>query len=246
MILRWPEFRDLAARGVPSRSDLMEAFPDAANRAIAAANPIDPDAGLVDRLMSSALSVVKVRPVGDVEGDTADAIVARTEARLLDGNLDAALSEWSTLPEASQAATSDFGDFACSTGARRKADRVVADRRGTACCACFISKHRPTRRSMMIRLLFFVALVLVLGFGFAWLADRPGDLSIVWQDRRIEMSLMTAVTVMVSLVAAIMITWWLIRTIWLFSTHGQPLFPGQQARPRLSGAVHGASGRRCR
>jgi HemY protein len=67
---------------------------------------------------------------------------------------------------------------------------------------------------MMIRLLFFVALVLVLGFGFAWLADRPGDLFIVWQDRRIEMSLMTAVTVMVSLVAAIMITWWLIRTIW--------------------------------
>jgi HemY protein len=68
---------------------------------------------------------------------------------------------------------------------------------------------------MMIRLFFFVALVLGLGFGFAWLADRPGDLFIVWQDRRIEMSLMTAVTVMVSLVAAIMITWWLIRTIWL-------------------------------
>ncbi|WP_339763711.1 heme biosynthesis HemY N-terminal domain-containing protein [uncultured Hoeflea sp.] len=65
----------------------------------------------------------------------------------------------------------------------------------------------------MIRLLLFVVLVLALGFGFAWLADRPGDLSIVWQDRRIEMSLMTAVTVIVSLVAVIMISWWLIRTI---------------------------------
>lgn len=65
----------------------------------------------------------------------------------------------------------------------------------------------------MIRLLFFIVLVLALGFGFAWLADRPGDLSIVWQDRRIEMSLMTAVTAIVSLIAAIMITWWLIRTI---------------------------------
>lgn len=65
----------------------------------------------------------------------------------------------------------------------------------------------------MIRLLFFVALVLALGFGFAWLADRPGDLFIVWQDRRIEMSLMTAVTVIASLIAAIMITWWLIRVI---------------------------------
>jgi len=67
----------------------------------------------------------------------------------------------------------------------------------------------------MIRLLFFVVLVLALGFGFAWLADRPGDLSIVWQDRRIEMSLMTAVTVIVSLIAAIMISWWLVRTILL-------------------------------
>ncbi|MBU2487548.1 MAG: heme biosynthesis protein HemY [Alphaproteobacteria bacterium] len=65
----------------------------------------------------------------------------------------------------------------------------------------------------MIRLLFYVVLVSALGFGFAWLADRPGDLSIVWQDRQIEMSLMTAVTMVVSLVAAIMITWWLIRTI---------------------------------
>lgn len=65
----------------------------------------------------------------------------------------------------------------------------------------------------MIRLLIYVVLVSALAFGFAWLADRPGDLSIVWQDRQIEMSLMTAVTMVVSLVAAIMITWWLIRTI---------------------------------
>lgn len=118
-----PEFRDLAARGVPSRSDLIEAFPDAANRAIAAANPIDPDAGLMDRLMSSALSVVKVRPVGEVEGDTPDAIVARTEARLLDGNLDAALSEWNTLPETSQAAASGFGE---SLAARARAEKLIA------------------------------------------------------------------------------------------------------------------------
>tara|TARA_R110002020_G_scaffold156117_8_gene337711 strand:- start:39998 stop:41857 length:1860 start_codon:yes stop_codon:yes gene_type:complete len=65
----------------------------------------------------------------------------------------------------------------------------------------------------MIRLLIFVVLVLALGFGFAWLADRPGDLFIVWQDRRIEMSLMTAVTAIAALIAAIMISWWLIRAI---------------------------------
>lgn len=65
----------------------------------------------------------------------------------------------------------------------------------------------------MIRLLFFITLVLVLGFGFAWLADRPGDMVITWQGRQIEMSLMVAVTVVVSLVAAVMLTWWIIRTI---------------------------------
>lgn len=65
----------------------------------------------------------------------------------------------------------------------------------------------------MIRLLFFVALILAMGFGFAWLADRPGDLTIAWQGQRIEMSLMVAVTAVVSLVAVIMISWWLIRAI---------------------------------
>ena len=66
----------------------------------------------------------------------------------------------------------------------------------------------------MIRILFFVALVLVLGFGFAWLADRPGDLLISWQGREIEMSLMVAVAAIVSIVAAVMLLWWIVRVIW--------------------------------
>lgn len=118
-----PEFRDLAARGVPSRSELIEGFPEAANLAIAAEAPADPDAGLVDRLMNSALSVVKVRQVGEIEGDTAEAITARAEARLLDGDLEAALVEWNALPEASQAAAADFGD---ALAARARAEKLVA------------------------------------------------------------------------------------------------------------------------
>ncbi|MCY6383307.1 heme biosynthesis protein HemY [Hoeflea prorocentri] len=65
----------------------------------------------------------------------------------------------------------------------------------------------------MIRLLIYIALVLILGFGFAWLADRPGSLSITWQGQLIEMSLMVAVSGIVGLIAIIMIGWWLIRTI---------------------------------
>lgn len=118
-----PELRDLAARGVPSRSELIEGFPEAANIAIAAEAPADPDAGLVDRLMNSALSVVKVRQVGEIEGDTAEAIAARAEARLLDGDLEAALAEWNALPEASQSAAADFGD---ALAARARAEKLVA------------------------------------------------------------------------------------------------------------------------
>jgi len=117
------ELRELAARGVPSRSDLVAGFSNAASTAIAAANPGDPEAGLVDRLMSSAMSVVKVRKVGDIEGDSAEAITARAEARLLNGDLDAAVSEWNTLPEAALTATAEYGD---ALAARARAERLIA------------------------------------------------------------------------------------------------------------------------
>lgn len=67
----------------------------------------------------------------------------------------------------------------------------------------------------MIRILFYVLIVLALGAGFAWLADRPGELSLIWQGSRVEMSLMVAATLLASLIAAILIVIWLIRVVWL-------------------------------
>jgi len=52
--------------------------------------------------------VVKVRRVGDVEGETVDAIVSRIEDRLRSGDLQAAAQQWDTLPEAEKAASTDF------------------------------------------------------------------------------------------------------------------------------------------
>jgi len=73
--------------------------------------------------MSSALSVVKVRKVGDVPGDNAEAIVARAEERLVNGDVDAAVAEWNALPEASRAAAADFGE---ALAARARVEKLIA------------------------------------------------------------------------------------------------------------------------
>lgn len=66
----------------------------------------------------------------------------------------------------------------------------------------------------MIKLLIYACVVLALAFGFSWLADRPGTLSIIWEGQLIEMSLMVATSILVAAFAAIMIAWWLVRAVW--------------------------------
>ncbi|QRM53456.1 heme biosynthesis protein HemY [Sinorhizobium sp. BG8] len=70
----------------------------------------------------------------------------------------------------------------------------------------------------MVRILVFALIVLALGSGFAWLADRPGELSLVWQGQRADMSLMVAATLLVSFLAAVMLAWWIVRVV-LTSPH---------------------------
>lgn len=66
----------------------------------------------------------------------------------------------------------------------------------------------------MIRLFTFAVVTLALGWGFSWLADRPGLIAITWQNQLIETSIMVAATAVVALIAAVMFVWWLIQTIW--------------------------------
>jgi HemY protein len=66
----------------------------------------------------------------------------------------------------------------------------------------------------MIRILIFLAVVFALGLGFAWLADRPGDLVVTFQGYQYQVSLMVAAVALVSIVAAVMLLWWLIKTAW--------------------------------
>lgn len=66
----------------------------------------------------------------------------------------------------------------------------------------------------MIRILFFLIVVFALGLGFAWLADRPGDMVVTFEGYQYQVSLMVAATVVVAIVAAAMILWWLVKAIW--------------------------------
>lgn len=117
-----PELRALAEKGVPSRADLIAAMPGAATAMIDASKVVDVNAGFFERLLSSAESLVKVRPIGAVEGEGAPAKVARMEAALRDGNLAKALAEYDTLPEPSKAAGAGFADAVRS---RLKAEELV-------------------------------------------------------------------------------------------------------------------------
>ncbi|RWL21378.1 MULTISPECIES: heme biosynthesis protein HemY [Mesorhizobium] len=66
----------------------------------------------------------------------------------------------------------------------------------------------------MIRILLFLAVVFVLGLGFAWLADRPGEMVVTFSGYQYQVSLMVAAVAVVAVVAAVMIVWWLLKALW--------------------------------
>ncbi|MEL7240199.1 MAG: heme biosynthesis HemY N-terminal domain-containing protein, partial [Planctomycetota bacterium] len=59
----------------------------------------------------------------------------------------------------------------------------------------------------MIRLIFFFLVVGLIAYGFAWLADQPGNLIVNWQERRIEMPIFWAFVGLGLLVAAMVFLW---------------------------------------
>ena len=66
----------------------------------------------------------------------------------------------------------------------------------------------------MIRLLWRFVLLVALAAGFAWIADRPGTLTIRWLGREIEMSFIAGVVIAVLAVVAIWFVWSLFRRLW--------------------------------
>ncbi|WP_372781566.1 COG4223 family protein [Phenylobacterium sp.] len=88
----------LAQAGAPSRTALAASFPDYAARAASAARDPGDKAGLGDRIVYELSRIVSLRRVGDVPGEGVDALLARAERQVEDGDLDRALRTLDRLP----------------------------------------------------------------------------------------------------------------------------------------------------
>ncbi len=97
-----------ATLGVVPRADLTRDFPAVADAMLEATQHSDPNQGVFSRLMDSATSAIRIRPVGSVEGEGPEAVVARIEDKLVNGDLKGASLEWEGLPEPAKAAGADF------------------------------------------------------------------------------------------------------------------------------------------
>jgi HemY protein len=65
----------------------------------------------------------------------------------------------------------------------------------------------------MIRIVLFLAAVGALSLGATWLADRPGDVVVVWQGLRIETSLLVLAAAVVAAMLVLALIWSLVRAL---------------------------------
>lgn len=66
----------------------------------------------------------------------------------------------------------------------------------------------------MIRIVIFLLALAVAAAGFAWVADRPGDVAVTWLGYRIETSIMVALLAVATVAVVAAVVWSLIRAIW--------------------------------
>ena len=121
------DLRTYAEKGVATRADIVAETDAAANAMIAAASPPPQNAGFFERLLTSAESLVSVRPIGAVEGPGVPETVARMEVALQAGDLAKAIAEFDTLPEPAKTAGATFADkIRARLAAEQLADQAIA------------------------------------------------------------------------------------------------------------------------
>ena len=111
-----------ADKGIPTVSELARSFAASRDAALAAASPA-PSGSLIDRLLASASTLVKVKRVDEAAtGDSASAVLARAEALLDKGDLAGGAKQIEALDGAPREAFSTWLDEA---KARLSADAIL-------------------------------------------------------------------------------------------------------------------------
>lgn len=90
--------RRLAETGAPTRSALAAEFDDAAAHASIAARDPGERGAFFDRVGYALASIVTIRRVGSTVGDQPDAVLARAERQVDEGDVDGALTTLAALP----------------------------------------------------------------------------------------------------------------------------------------------------
>lgn len=102
----------LAETGAPSRTSLAASFPPYAAKAASRARKPREGATLSERIAYAAAKVVTVRRVDETTGNSPDAVIARAERALQDGQVAPALKALDTLPPKAQEAIAPWREQA--------------------------------------------------------------------------------------------------------------------------------------
>lgn len=111
-----------AARGVPTLEALRQRFPDVAGAAVRAARVGESDS-VVGQTLNRIAGLVSLRRVGQVEGEDAEARIARAEAAAAQGDLAVAVAELDGLPDDAAAVVAEWR---ADAEARLAAERALA------------------------------------------------------------------------------------------------------------------------
>ncbi len=133
--------RRLAETGAPTRAALAEELEDAASRAAVAARDPGEGAGLWARASHALAAIVTVRYVGSTTGTSPDAMLARAQRLMDEGDIEGALQVVDRLPERVRVTLTDWR---LRAERRAEVDRRIAVIRGEA-LADLAQTRRPAR-----------------------------------------------------------------------------------------------------
>jgi hypothetical protein len=122
----------LARLGAPTRAGLAVQFGNLAGRAASAARNPGADADLFARIRYALSSIVSIRHVGSLKGSTPDAILARAQVLLDEGDVEGAVAALGALPDPAREVLAPW--FA-DANRRIEIDRHVASVRADALAA---------------------------------------------------------------------------------------------------------------